>query len=267
MDSPGKQIRNWWAADNIMQKLNEGKLDWANLLESPPKHKNTRRRKSSPKSATTRKTPSRSPATPKAPHPSPWSTLPSTSTRIMDQFETPRIRDPRDLLDHFPIDISRVRDSDILALVWNEKLVDKWRNERPASYNEHMEYEKYVEYRLIHTLRQHRDLFEILAPKRNDEIVRIRFHRPRTPSPPPVRLMRREDIYKNFPVIVDKREGRPGEATFAIILRGDFKRRHSRDEIARTIADLMRSLHASKYWKVLSAERDDEICRIEMKHA
>lgn len=265
MASPGQQLRNWIAADETMKGLMEGKIAWANLLESPPKRRNTRR-KSSSKSATTRKTPSRSPATPKAPHPSPWSTLPSTSTRILSKFETPRIRDPRDLLDHFPIDILRIRDSDILALVWNEELLDKWKNERPTSYNEHMEYEKYTEFRLVHTLRQYKDLFEILAPKRGDEIVRIRFHRPRTPSPPPVRLIRRDDIYKNFPVIVDKREGRPGEATFGIIIRSDFKKKHSRDEVARMTADLMRSLYASKYWKVLPAERDDEICRIEMSH-
>jgi hypothetical protein len=110
-------------------------------------------------------------------------------------------------------------------------------------------------------------MFEILAPKRGDEIVRIRFHRPRTPSPPPVRLVRRDDIYKNFPVIVDKREGRPGESTFGIVIRGDFKRKHNSDEIARMTADLMRSLYASKYWKVLSPELDDELCRIEMTHA
>jgi hypothetical protein len=266
MTSPGKALRNIFAADETFQKLFEGKIAWANLVESPPKHRKTRR-KSASKASSTRKSPSKSPATPKAPHPSPWSTLPSTSTRILDKFETPRIRDPRDLLEHFPIDIARVRDSDILALVWNDKLLNKWKNERPASFNEHMEYEKYTEFRLIHTLRQYSDLFEILAPKRDDEIVRIRFHRPRTPSPPPVKLVRRDDIYKYFPVIVDKREGRPGESTFGILIRGDYKRKHSRDEIARMIADLMRSLHASRYWKVLAPVQDDEICRIEMKHA
>jgi hypothetical protein len=264
MSSPGKALRNWFESDETMKKLMEGKLAWGNILESP-KRKATRR-KSSPKSASTRKTPSRSAATPKAPHPTPWSSLPSTSTRILSQFETPRIHDPRDLLEHFPIDLLRVRDSDVIAIVWNNKLLKQWKNERPTSYNEHMEYEMYTEYRLVHTLRQHKDLFEILAPKRDDEIVRIRFHRPRTP---PVRLVRPEDIYKQFPgVIVDRnRDGRQGKDTRGIIIRGDFKRRHSRDEIARMTADLMRSLYASKYWKVLPAERDDEICRIEMSHA
>ena len=265
MNSPGKQLRNWLSGDETMQKLMKGEVAWGNLLASPPASpKKTRRSKSSAKSASTRKTPSRTPPVPKGPHPSPWSSLPSTGSRILEKFETPRIRDPRDLLEHFPIDLLRVRDSDITAIVWNEKLLQQWRNERPTSYNEHFEYELYTEYRLVHTLRQHKDLFEILAPKRNDEIVRIRFHRPRTP---PARLVRREDIYKQFPVIVDRRDGRPGEATFGIMIRGDFKRKHDRDQIARMTADLMRSLYASKYWKVLPAERDDEICRIEMSHA
>lgn len=270
MASPGKQLRNWIAADETMQKLMEGNIAWANVLPSPPRRRSTRR-KSSPKSAT-RKTPSRSPATPKAPRPSPWSSLPSTTSRILDKFETPNIRDPRDLLKHFAINIEPIRDSDVLALVWNERLLEQWKNERPTSYNEHFEFEKYTEFRLIHTLRKHKDLFEILAPKRGDEIVRIRVHRPRTPSPSPVRLVRREDINKHFPVIVDKlivdkREGRADEDTYGIIIRGDFKKRHSRDEVARMTADLMRSLHASKYWKVIPPVRNDELCRIEMKHA
>jgi hypothetical protein len=265
MNSPGKQLRNWLAGDETMQKLMAGEVKWGNLLASPPKRGSTRRRsKSSPKSASTRKTPSRTPPTPKAPHPSPWSSVPSTGSRILSKFETPRIREPRDLLEHFPVDLLRVRDSDIIAVVWNDKLLKQWKNERPSSYNEHLEYEMYTEYRLVHTLRQHKELFEILAPKRDDEIVRIRFHHPRTP---PVRLARRDDIYKQFPVIVDRREGRKGESTFGIIIRGDFKRRHDRDQIARMTADLMRSLYASKSWKVLPAESDDEICRIEMSHA
>lgn len=265
MSSPGKTLRNWLAGDETMKKLMKGEMAWGNIIESPKRRSATRRRsKSSPKSASTRKTPSRTPPAPKAPHPSPWSSVQSTGSRILSKFETPRIRDPRDLLEHFPIDLLRVRDSDIIAVIWNEKLLRQWKNERPSSYNEHLEYEMYTEYRLVHTLRQHKELFEILAPKRDDEIVRIRFHRPRTP---PVRLARREDIYKQFPVIVDRRDGRPGEATFGIMIRGDFKRSHSRDEVAHMTADLMRSLYASKYWKVLPAESDDEICRIEMSHA
>jgi hypothetical protein len=167
------------------------------------------------------------------------------------------------LLEHFPVDLLRVRDSDIIAIVWNKKLLNQWETERPESYNEHMEYEKYTEYRLVHTLRQHKDLFDIMAPKRDDEIIRMRFHPPRTP---PVHLVRRDDIYKKFPVIVDRREGRHGEATFGIMIRGDYKRKHNREEIAGMTSDLMRSLRASRSWKVLPAEHDDEICRIEMSH-
>lgn len=266
MSSPGKLLRNWFETDETMKKLMEGKIAWGNIIESP-KRKATRR-KSSSKSASTRKTPSRSPPTPKAPHPTPWSSLsstPSTGSRILSQFETPRIIEPRDLLEHFPIDLLRARDSDVIAIVWNDKLLKEWKNKYPTSYNEHLEYEMYTEYRLVHTLRQHKDLFEILAPKRDDEIVRIRFHRQRTP---PFRLNHPEDIYKQFPgVIVDRRrDGRPGKDTRGIIIRGDFKRKHDRDQIARMTADLMRSLYASKSWKVLPAERDDEICRIEMSH-
>jgi hypothetical protein len=268
MNSPGKALRNWLDGDETMQKLIAGELAWGNIIDSPPpKRAATRRNSTKSKrssSASTRKTPSHSLKTPVAPPPSPWSAVPSTGSRILSKFETPRIRDPRDLLEHFPIDLLNIRDSDVIAIVWNNKLLKQWKNERPSSYNEHLEYEMYTEYRLVHTLRQHKELFEILAPKRDDEIVRIRFHRPRSP---PVRLVRREDIYKQFPVIVDRREGRPGEATFGIILRGDFKRGHSHEQVARMTADLMRALHASKFWKVLPAERDDEISRIEMAHA
>lgn len=252
MNSPGKLIKKWLNENNVAQKILKGEIQWGNLAPSTRKHKST-----TPRSASTRKTP-------KAPHPSPWPSPPSTGTRALEKFKTPKITNPRDLLTHFPIDLLRVRDSDILAVVWNTKLLKQWKNERPSSYDEHLEYEMYTEYRLVHTLRQHKDMFEILAPKHEDEIVRIRFNPPRSP---PVRLVRREDIYKQFPVIVDRREGRPGEATFGIMIRGDYKRGRSADEIARMTADLMRALHASKYWKVLPPARDDELCRIEMTHA
>lgn len=271
LGSAGKTLRKWLAAtgnesNDEMKKLMEGKMEWGNLVD--PRRRRSTLKSSASKSSGSSTASKRSSAStrkmPKAPHPSPWSSLPSTGSRILSKFETPRIHDPRDLLKHFPIDLLRIRDSDIIAIVWNKELLAKWKNERPSSYNEHLEYEMYTEYRLVHTLRQHKELFEIMAPKRSDEIVRIRFNRPRTP---PARLVRREDIYKAFPVIVDKREGKPGEATFGIIIRGDYKRSHTRDEVARMTADLMLSLNTSKYWKVLPAVLEDEICRIEMSHA
>lgn len=265
MNSPGKMLQKWFGEDSNFQKMQKGEVAWGNLLASSSRKRRHATAKRKSLSRSTRKTP-RTPPTPKAPHPSPWSSLPSTSTRILENYKTPRVRDPRDLLKHFPIDLLRDRDSDVMSVVWNKKLLNQWKDEHPTSFNEYLEYEMYTEFRLVHTLRQHKDLFEIMAPH-GDEIVRIRFRAPKAPSPPPVRLLRREDIYKNFPVIVDRREGRPGEATFGIVLRGDFKRAHSVDQVAHMTGNLMRALQASKYWKVLPAVRDDEICRIEMSHA
>lgn len=276
MDSPGKALLKWAepnaeAWGNITKPWGNYLLNEKSATPSTPSTSSLRRhakrtlRGKSPssksKSKSTRKTP-------KTPQPSPWSSVPSTGSRILSKFKTPNIRERRDLLEHFPIDLLRIGGSDdTFAIVWNEKLLNKWKKDRPESYNEHVEYEFYTEYRLVHTLRQHKDMFDILPAKRSDEIVRIRYHAPRPPSPPPIRLGRRDEIYKHFPVIVDKREGRPGESTFAIIIRTDYMRSHSREDVARMTADLMRSLHASKFWKVLPAVSKEELCRIEMSHA
>jgi hypothetical protein len=270
MESPGSMLKKWLGPDDEM--WGNMTKPWGNMLPTPstpstPSTSSLRRHAK----RTLRRGKASSSSTRKTARPSPWSSVPSTGSRILSKFKTPSIRERRDLLEHFPIDFLRIKDADeTYAIVWNEKLLKQWKNERPASYNEHVEYEFYTEYRLVHTLRQHKDMFEILAPKRSDEIIRIRYHAPRPPSPPPIRLVKRKDIWENFPVLVDKREGRSGEATFAVIIRSDYMRSHSREDVARMTADLMRSLHASKFWKVLPpgpGAKDGDLCWIEMTHA
>jgi hypothetical protein len=73
------------------------------------------------------------------------------------------------------------------------------------------------------------------------------------------------DIKENFPVVWGKVEGRRGESTYAITLRGDFKRRVGRAAAAKEHARLVDALSHSPAWKVLPPVGDED-CRIEMKH-
>lgn len=269
MESPGKALLKWAGPDAEMW----GNISkpWENVIEKPatPSTPSTSELRKQAKKTLRHRGKSNSKRTRKTPRPSPWSSVRSTGSRILSKFKTPRIRERHDLLQHFPIDFLRISGSDdTFAIVWNDKILKEWKQKRSASYNEYVEYEFYTEYRLVHTLRQHKDMFEIMAPKRSDEIIRIRYHAPRPPSPPPIRLVKRKDIWEKFPgVIVDQREGRPGEATFGVIITRKYLGSHTADQTAHLTADLMRSLHASKYWKVLPPVNADELCRIEMSHA
>jgi hypothetical protein len=79
------------------------------------------------------------------------------------------------------------------------------------------------------------------------------------------RLMRLNDIKENFPIVWSKVEGRRGESTYAITLRGDFKRRVGHAAAAKERSRLIDALSHSPAWTVLSPVGDED-CRIEMNH-
>jgi hypothetical protein len=80
--------------------------------------------------------------------------------------------------------------------------------------------------------------------------------------------MRLNDIKAHFPIVWHKVDGRAGETTYAIELRGDFMRKTAKAEVAATTAALLEALRASRAWTVMSATANNggAVCRIEMNH-
>lgn len=79
------------------------------------------------------------------------------------------------------------------------------------------------------------------------------------------RLMRLNDIKENFPIVWGKVNGRRGESTYTITLRGDFTKRVGRAAAAKESARLIDALSHSPAWTVLPPVGDED-CRIEMNH-
>jgi hypothetical protein len=81
-------------------------------------------------------------------------------------------------------------------------------------------------------------------------------------------LRKLNDITAHFPGVVvwEKVEGRRGESTYALKVRGDFQRKVDPRIADRVLADLEAALRASRFWTVLRAEGRGEWLRLEMSH-
>jgi hypothetical protein len=194
--------------------------------------------------------------------------------------------------ENFPVvleEITTRNGSEKYAVKWHKKNLEEWRSSRTTSWEEAMEYQLFSELRLLHSLRKHAHLYKLHAPRNTGEIVIIevlggagaagRAASPRRArSPPraaagaaavPVPVLRKlNDITTFFPgvVIWKKVDGRKGESTYALTVRGDFMKRAG-DKVAHgTLRDLEAALRASRFWSVLPARDRSEFLRLEMSH-
>lgn len=235
--------------DPIMAALASGEVLWGDLmmdLEEAGKPRQPVRmptRKSSPKMR---------------------AITPNPEGNALEGFRTPDLRLRKSIYENFPV-VVRDLGEGIYEITWHKKNLEDWRKERSMSWAEFQEYEMFSEYRLIHSLRKHADRYELLPPTNKDQIVRIRMLEAEPEFRGP-KLMRLNDIKANFPVVWHKVEGRAGETTYGLELRGDFLRKASKAEAASVHQGLLDALRASRAWMVLPPGEKGEVCRIEMKH-
>lgn len=240
--------------DPVLRALNDDNVLWGDLMldleEGPaaaPRARQTRKSKSKSKSAS-----------PKA--------LSYHSSNMLKGFKTPDLRLRKGIYENFPVVVNDLG-GNIYEITWHKKNLEDWRKERAMSWDEFQEYELYCEYRLVHSLRKHADRYELMPTTNKDQIVRFKMILAEAAFRGP-KLMRLNDIKTHFPVVWHKVEGRVGETTYAIEVRGDFMRKASKAEAAAMREALMEALRASRAWAVLAAKPDDgaAVCRIEMKH-
>lgn len=188
---------------------------------------------------------------------------------MLEGWSIPDLTTHRGIWEHFPVSLVAlgrpVAGKQRYAVVWHKAHLKEWREKRAASWDEYMEYQAFAEYRLLHALRAHG--YAIEAPRADDQILVLVVPADATSASPVPPLVRLTDIRAHFPMVIWNRvEGAPGETTYAIAIRGDYRRRVDGRELARTEAQLRRALAASRFWTVLPAANRDEFVRIQMRH-
>jgi hypothetical protein len=246
--SPNK-FSLFFKQDPLLKAMNEGKILWGDLMMNEDKKRTKTRSASKSKSAN-----SSSKVKSISPH---W------EEDVMEGFRTPDLRLRKGIYEHFPVIVNEVRPG-VFEVKWNNKILKEWRQVRPESWDEYQEYEAWTEFRLLHSLRRHDRIYELMPAEKDDQIVLFKMRGEATAYKGP-RLMRLNDIKEHFPVVWHKVDGRISETTYAIELRGDFKRRAHPTEINATQKALLNALNHSPAWKVLPAV-GSEVAQIEMKH-
>lgn len=239
--------RRIFANDPLYQAMEKGDVLWGDLMYNLD-HAAKGSRKSSKSSRGSSK---------------PRRISPNPEKEMLEGYKTPELRLRKDIYENFPVIVNEIGPN-LYEIVWNEKNIEEWRKTKALSWEEYQEYELYSEYRLFHALRKHADRYELLPTRRAAQIAifRMKMEEPSFRGP---KLMRLNDIKNHFPVVWNKVDGRAGETTYAIVLRGDYQRKTAKANVKATEKALVDALRASPAWKVLAAV-GDETCRIEMKH-
>ena len=253
--------KNALVADPLIEAMIRGELLWGDLLYEPSPARGSRSRSRSR---------SRSPRMPRAPPASPASPPRPVMSPINDVFEgyrTPDLRLREFIHEKFPVVLEEIRSAngrEMYAVSWDRPTLEAWRSERTETWEEAMEYELFSELRLLHSLRKHAHLYKLHEPRSKDEIVVIEMIGAPAYRGPVLRKL--NDITTHFPGVVvwAKVEGRKGESTYALTVRGDFARRAGKGA-ARTLGQLEEALRASRFWNVLAPQRG-EFLRLEMRH-
>lgn len=265
--------------DHIVEAMKRGNLKWGDLMNA----KNHR---------------SASPRSPRslriaAPPASPASPAYVPINDVFNNFVTPDLRLRKFIWEKFPVvleEITTRNGREMYAVKWHRRNLEAWRSERTTSYDEAMEYELFSELRLIHSLRKFPHLYALHEPRSKDEIVVIEMlgaaraplaaPAARARSPPRPRgaevagprvpeLRKLNDITTHFPGVVvwEKVEGRRGESTYALKVRGDFARKAGAGA-ERIKGELEAALRASRFWSAMAGDGSKgEWMRLEMQHA
>lgn len=196
---------------------------------------------------------------------SPW----SIEDEALEDYVTPRLGHLEDLRRHFPIDIVKVpRRDNAYAVRFNRDALMEMRNAANISWDAAMEYEAFQEYRLLHALRAHADLFRLEKPSSKDDVVIVHLIEKPAPAMRVPELRRLSDIKDKYPGVVvwRKVEGRKGESTYALEVMRTFERSNPPHVVDRVLHELKMALETSKFWHVLPAHDRSEWVRLEMRH-
>jgi hypothetical protein len=232
--------------------------------------------------------PRRRKATP-PPSLSPW----SIEDEALENYTTPRLEYVEDISREFPVEIVKLPGrANRYALRFDHEALMKMRDEANISWDAAMEYDAFMEYRLLHALRAHPHLFHLEKPTKKDDVVIIELiekparagagaavparagagavapARAGAGAPYVPALRKLTDIKDAFPGVVvwRKVDGRKGESTYALEVMRTFERANPVHVVEHVLYQLKTALEASRFWYVLPARERGEWVRLEMRH-
>lgn len=213
----------------VFDEMASGTTKWGNLM---------RTRKSKSKSKSRSRSKSR-----------------SLSNFALRNYKTPTLALRADIYKTFPVVVTEpVRG--VYAIKWHRDNLREWRETHPTSWDEYQDYKDWVEVRLLHSLKKHSHLYNVLPPVSRDEIVRFRMvgeesthinrRNSRNSRNGPV-LMSLKNIKDAFPAIYKLN----ALGDYEIEMRGDFMRSVSETESTRVWNLLLSALLKSPAWHVV----------------
>lgn len=96
----------------------------------------------------------------------------------LENWTIPNITLRKGIWENFPVVLTPIDDgdgTDRYAVTWHRRNLAVWRNERPCSYDEHMEYEGFTQVRLEYTLAVYSHKYEVEDPRSEDQLCVIRM--------------------------------------------------------------------------------------------
>lgn len=208
----------------------------------------------------------------------------TSKQEALEDYTPPNISLRKAIWENFPVVLTQLEESangaDRYAVTWHNHNLQTWRKERSESWDEYMEYESWVETRLLYTLERYSHLYKVEPPRSADQIcvlvsrsskhaTRKNNTRVNTHNIPTLRYL--NDIKANFPVVWPH----TGKITKGDILSLEFHRKNLKTMAekagvpfskyqAHVESTLLAALRASDSWEVLPPEKADSICRLRM---
>lgn len=164
--SPKNILAKELANDPIYQAMVKGNVKWGNIVENKPKfwaENVTRNNKRNHK---------------------PHAVLPRLNaerlsvrngnnnwelSEILKDYNVPDLQLRKGIWENFPVVLVPLNDAngvDRYGVSWHNKNLKDWRNTKPESWDEWMNYQHWCEVRLLHSLRKHSKQYKLL-PARN----------------------------------------------------------------------------------------------------
>jgi len=244
------------------RKLHQHAFKWGNALYAISSKKNSKKN-------TTKKSPK------------------EDINEALDEYVHPNLQARVNISEHFPVVLTALdgNEQERYAVTWHNKNLQDWRTERAESWDEYMDYEAWVETRLIYSLNQYPQLYKVEPPRSDDQLCVIsmlqrnntrkaprvsRWNKPAATPVPKLRFL--NDIKAHFPVVWPH----AGKIVKGDIIRLEFHRKNLKTQALEANVPLDRyqsqveerllsALRASDSWEVLSPEDKTSICRLRIR--
>ena len=193
-------------------------------------------------------------------------TVSPTEEEIFEGWTMPNLKLRKNIWENFPVSLIPLNDNDgtdRYAVVWHQKNLEEWRQERSMSWDEHQDYEGYSYVRLIHALRSHSHKYCIEPARTESQLcVLAMVHQSEesavatapVTTAPVVAVVRPLDILRQFPVTWDR-----NGATHDIKVHFG---KCPRKDIPTMTANLLAALRSISSCSVSAPINDTYICRV-----